>query len=176
MKWLLIGVGVLVSVVTVAVGIGFFLPVAHTARRSVELRAAPAEVWATIAEVQRYPAWRDDVDSVEVLAPASGHPAWVERGENGTIAYSATVVEPPAHMVTRIITPDLPFGGEWEFEITPVGTGSRVAITERGEVYNPLYRVVSRFVIGHTATIDGYLRALGRKFGETVVPETPAGA
>ena len=35
-------------------------------------------------------------------------------------------------------------------------------ITENGEVYNPLFRFMSRFVFGHTATIDKYLEDLGQ--------------
>ncbi|HMA23731.1 MAG TPA: hypothetical protein VKP00_07045, partial [Gemmatimonadaceae bacterium] len=49
-------------------------------------------------------------------------------------------------------------------------SASRVTIVERGSVYNPLFRFVSRFFMGHTATIDAYLRALGKRFGEEPVP------
>ena len=41
-------------------------------------------------------------------------------------------------------------------------------ITEDGEVYHPLYRFMSRFVFGHTTTIDRYLTDLGRKLGHPV--------
>jgi hypothetical protein len=34
-------------------------------------------------------------------------------------------------------------------------------ITEQGEVYNPVFRFVSRFVIGQNRTIETYLRDLG---------------
>ena len=46
------------------------------------------------------------------------------------------------------------------FELAAAGTGTRLTITERGEVYNPLFRVMSRFILGHTATIDRYLADL----------------
>ena len=45
-----------------------------------------------------------------------------------------------------------------------------MTISERGEVYNPLYRFVSRFFIGHTRTIDAYLAELARSFGEEPTP------
>ena len=52
------------------------------------------------------------------------------------------------------------------------GAGGCVAVvTERGEVKHPLFRVISRFVIGHTRTIDGYLRDLAASFGEDAEPE-----
>ena len=79
--------------------------------------------------------------------------------------------EAPTHLVTRIADDKLPFGGTWDYAITPDGGGaSVVTITEHGAVYNPVFRFVSRFVFGHTATMDAYLRALGKKFGGEVTP------
>lgn len=174
-RWALIAVGLLVALALTVMAIGYALPVAHTAHRSVVLKAAPSVLWATIADVGAYPAWRADVDAVEILPPVDGRPSWRETGTNGAIAYTMTVVEPPTRLVSRIADDDLPFGGEWQYEITPVDRGSRVAIIERGEIYNPVFRVVSRFVLGHTSTIDAYLVALGARFGEDVVPTTPGG-
>jgi hypothetical protein len=68
-------------------------------------------------------------------------------------------------MVTRIADSKLPFGGTWAYEIVPASNSCTLTITEDGEVYNPLFRFVSRFVIGHTATLDGYLKALSTKLG-----------
>lgn len=172
MRWALIIVAIVVLIVLVVVGIGYTLPVAHTAHRSVTLRASAPAVWATITDVSAYPEWRTDVESVEVLAPVDSRQVWRETGKDGAITFAMVTVDPPKRLVTRITDRDLPFGGEWEYEITPDSAGTRVAITERGEVYNPLFRFVSRFVMGHTATIDSYLRALGAKFGESVTPVT----
>jgi hypothetical protein len=47
--------------------------------------------------------------------------------------------------------------------VTPSGSGTLVRITEHGEVYNPLFRVLSRFVFGHTSTMEQFLRNLERK-------------
>ena len=172
-KWALIAAAILVAVALLVAGIGFALPVAHTARRSVVLKAAPSDLWSTITDVRAYPAWRTDVDTVEVLPPVDGRPRWREKGGNGDITFTMTVERPPTRMVSRIADDDLPFGGEWEYEITPVEGGSRVAITERGEIYNPVFRVMSRFFLGYASSIDAYLVALGARFGETVVPTTP---
>ena len=38
-----------------------------------------------------------------------------------------------------------------------------MTITERGEVYNPIFRFVSRFVLGHEKTINTYLSAFERR-------------
>jgi hypothetical protein len=59
----------------------------------------------------------------------------------------------------------------WIMDISPAPDGCRLNITERGEVYNPFFRFVSRFVLGYTNTMDTYLRNVAHKFGETAEPQ-----
>jgi hypothetical protein len=61
----------------------------------------------------------------------------------------------PSRLVTRI-KPGQPFGGSWIIEVAD----GRVSITEDGEVYNPIFRFLARFVFGHTATIEQALKKL----------------
>ena len=72
--------------------------------------------------------------------------------------------------VRRIVGDDLPFGGDWTFEIEPAAAGSKVTITETGYVDNPIFRFVSVVFIGHPRFMDQYLRFLGERFGQTVTP------
>lgn len=72
----------------------------------------------------------------------------------------------PTRVVNRIDDPELPFGGRWIYEMQPNGSGSVVTITEEGEVYNPVFRVMSRFVFGHHGELERYARDLVRHFGE----------
>ena len=72
----------------------------------------------------------------------------------------------PVHLLTKIDDRSLAFGGTWSHDLVPSGTGTTVTITERGEVYNPLFRFMSRFVFGHTATMEGFLGALAVRMGE----------
>jgi hypothetical protein len=67
---------------------------------------------------------------------------------------------PPRRLVTRVADPDLPYGGTWTFELDPQPAGTRLTITERGEIYNPIFRVFARFVFGYAATMERYLDAL----------------
>ena len=67
----------------------------------------------------------------------------------------------------QIADKKLPFGGTWTYEVSPEAGGARLRITEDGEIRNALFRFLSRFVFGYNATMDTYLRDLGRKFGET---------
>jgi hypothetical protein len=52
------------------------------------------------------------------------------------------------------------------------GGGSELRISENGEIYNVIFRFVSRFVLGYTSTMDTYLRDLGAKFKQPVTIET----
>ncbi len=66
-------------------------------------------------------------------------------------------------LVTRIADKDLPFGGTWTYEIAPDNRGTTLTITEHSEVYNPVFRFISRFVIGHTEQIDKYFDSLATR-------------
>jgi uncharacterized protein YndB with AHSA1/START domain len=171
MRIVVILLAVVVGFGLVVVLVGLMLPVKHEAAVSAVIPAAPEAVWAALTDPARYPTWRGDVTAVEMLPTDSGHVAWREQGKNGAISYVIEQAEPPRRLVTRITDKSLPFGGAWEYIVMPEGTGSRVRITEHGEVYNPVFRFVSRFIIGHTATASAYLKALGARFGGMATPE-----
>ena len=171
MRIVVILLAVVVGLGVVVVLVGLMLPVKHEATVSAAIPAAPEAVWAVLTDPASYPKWRGDVTSVEMLPADSGHVAWREQGKNGAISYATELTEAPRRLVTRITDKSLPFGGTWEYVVSPDGTGSRVQITEHGEVYNPVFRFVSRFIMGHTATASAYLKALGARFGATVTPE-----
>jgi uncharacterized protein YndB with AHSA1/START domain len=163
-------VGVLVAIVLVVVIVGYLLPVKHVTTVSATIPAPPDSVWAALTRTRDFPSWRPDVATVDTLPDQDGHAAWRETGKNGTISYVVEQREAPRRLVTRITDKSLPFGGTWEYVVTPDGAGSRVRITEHGEVYNPVFRLVSRFFLGHSATATAYLEALGRKYGAEVKP------
>jgi hypothetical protein len=50
----------------------------------------------------------------------------------------------------------LPFGGAWTLEVKPVAAGTELTITEDGEIYNPIFRVLSKVVFSPYWTIDTY--------------------
>lgn len=168
-------VAVLLAVVVglglIVVLVGYLLPVKHVATVTALVPATPEQVWQTLTDVAAYPTWRGDVTSVEMLPEDSGRVAWREQGKNGAISYAIEQAEAPRRLVTRITDESLPFGGTWDYVVTPEGTGSRVQITEHGEVHNPVFRFVSRFIMGHATTASVYLKSLGARFGAKVEPE-----
>jgi hypothetical protein len=145
MKWIWIVLVGVVAVVAIIAACGAMLPVSHVASRRARFKQQPAAIWAAI---DREKTFRED-------------------GVN----YEVTRSEAPRLLETRITDKNLPYGGSWTYEIASTDGGSELRITERGEVYNPIFRFVSRFIMGHTATIDKTLRDLGKRFGEQVQVE-----
>jgi uncharacterized protein YndB with AHSA1/START domain len=175
MRVVVILLAVVVGLVVVIVTVGYLLPVKHVATVSATIPATPEAVWGTLMDRGAYPTWRGDVTSVEMLPLDAGRAAWREVAKNDAISYVVEDAEAPRRLVTRITDKSLPFGGTWEYLVTSEGTGSRVRITERGEVYNPVFRFVSRFIMGHSSTASAYLKALGARFGAQVVPVVEEG-
>jgi len=171
MKWVGIIVAALALLALIVIGIGAALPQAHSATRAAHFSQPPETIWKTITTPEEFPSWRTGVKRVEILPNRNGHVSWREfDSHGGSMPYEIVEWTPPSRLVTRIANPNLPFGGTWTYQIQPSAGGacSTLRITENGEVYNPFFRFVSRFLIGYHATMDGYLRALGKKLGENV--------
>jgi hypothetical protein len=120
-----------------------------------------------ITDVKAFPAWRPSVKTVEELPESEGKRQFRETGSDGSILYRVERSEADRQLVTRIADPSLPFGGTWTYDLIPEGERTLLRITEDGEVYNPVFRFVSRFIMGHTSTIDKYLEDLSSHLGES---------
>ena len=151
----------------IAALIGSKLPKAHVASRSILLRKSPQEVYAVIRDFGSAPRWRSDVTNVEVEGPTY----FREVGKNGTVDYELVEDVRGERMVTRIRNTDLGYSGQWTYLFAAENGGTRVTIREDGEVSNVLFRFMSRYIFGHTATIESYLTSLAKHFGEEAHPQ-----
>jgi uncharacterized protein YndB with AHSA1/START domain len=140
MKWILWTFIALVGLVGVIALVGYFLPVHHEASRSAEIDQPPEAVFALLSDVNNYQAW------------------W----PGATVKSEVVESRPSARIVTRVIG-ETQFGGTWTIDIAPAPRGSRVTITERGEIYNVVFRTLSKFVFGYTSTLESCLDALQRR-------------
>lgn len=105
------------------------------------------------------------MSQVQILPPVHEDNRTRGVGRNGSILFEIESIEPDRRLVTRIADESLPFGGTSTYELTLHGDSTTLRITENGKVYNPIFRFVSRFVTGYTATIDDYLNDLGKRVG-----------
>jgi hypothetical protein len=158
MKWLLYGGMAVVIILAIVVLIGAALPKEHVVSRKIVLRASVADVFALIAGPSD---WRGMKYELLTESPLK----WRETDSSGSaITYERAETSASKRIVNRIADPKLPFGGSWTYEIEAVASGSEVTITENGEVYNPIFRFVSKFIMGHAATIEKYQRDLAAHF------------
>jgi Polyketide cyclase / dehydrase and lipid transport len=163
MKWLLIIALSLAGLLILIIVTGALLPQKHHVARTISLHQPADQVWSLISGP---PTWRPGIRNYQELPPQNGHRMWHETDKHGqTITYEATESSPPRRLLVRIADPKLPFGGSWTFDLLPENQSCTLTITEDGEVYNPLFRFVSRFVIGHRATLDAYVKDLQAKLG-----------
>ena len=140
MRWVLWTIVALVGVIGVIALVGYILPVAHEASRSADFNQPPDQVFALIADPNSYKSWWDGAEVKTEI---------VER-------------VPPTKLVTKIVG-ETQFGGTWTFDIAPTPNGSRLTITERGEIYNVVFRALAKYVIGYTGTMDSFLDAARKK-------------
>jgi uncharacterized membrane protein len=171
MKLFLIIVLVVFALIIAVLVIGALLPKNHVASRQIVLHRSPEEVYQTVRDFSAAPTWRPDLERVEMIASPDNQVRFREHGEQGAITYDLIEDRPGEKIVTRIADLDLGYSGAWTYNFTKEAAGTRVQITEAGEVSNILFRFLSRFVFGHTGTMEKYLTALGKKFGEEVSPQ-----
>ena len=157
---------VLVLLVAVVALIGSTLPPEHVASQSIFLRRPPEEVYAVVRDFGSAPKWRSDVKQVDVETRPDGRVYFREVGSNDTVNYELVEDVPNTRMVTRIRDTDLGYSGQWTYAFVAENGGTRLTIREDGVVSNVFFRFMSRYVFGHTATIDSYLAALAKHFGE----------
>ena len=154
-KW---GLAVVLLCAALVFLIGWRLPESHEATVEREYAFAPERVFHEIATPTEYPRWRSGVQKVDML-PASDTDR-LERFREYALGDEVTyVIEervPASRFVTTIEDKDLPYGGSWIFELSPSAKGTKLRITEEGEVYNPIFRFVSRFIMGHTRGLERY--------------------
>jgi uncharacterized protein YndB with AHSA1/START domain len=171
MKWLLVlgGVGAACAgLLGVLALVGSRLPRDHVASRRAFIRRPPAEVFAAIQDFARAAEWRGDVKRVSVLGEVDGKLRFREEGAHGSLTLEVVERVPDTRLVTRIADAELPFGGTWTYELEPANGGTEIEITERGFVKPALFRALAKYVFGHHRTLEQYLRALRKRFGEDV--------
>lgn len=141
MKWALFAVLGLIAVAAIVAAIGATLPRTHLASRTLTLRPTPDAIWPVLIQV------------------------------TGASSVPVDIIEntPPHRLVTRVAQTEKMFGGTWTVVVAPASNGSTVTITEDGWVGNPIFRFISRLVIGHHATMDGMLKDVAKHFNEEAV-------
>ena len=142
------------------------LPRDHTAAVRGIYAAAPDAVWRLISNPAQSASWRHDVKRVDMLPTENGRLVWKEVTGRGVTTYEMVSQVPMVSQVSRITDEKLPYGGQWEFLLTPHGTGTDLLITERGFVKPAIMRLLARTVFSPTKSMEAYHKSLALHLGE----------
>jgi uncharacterized protein YndB with AHSA1/START domain len=166
-RWVIIVLAVLIFFLVAVALAGAMLPAQHSVTRTITLKQPPEAVWQAITDHAKEPEWRHDLVSVTKLADRNGHELFEEKYKNGDSMKIETVESQSPSRLVRDVVDNPIFSGRWTYTLTTVSEGTSISINETGSVPNPVFRFVSRFVIGHTTTLDRYLANLAGRFGYT---------
>ena len=149
MYWILFVMAAIAAVVIALVVGGLATPREHAVARTTVVPAAPDAVWSTIRDASRHPELAFDVEDEDA----------------------------PRRLVAALLSDDGPSADTWTWTLQPEGDGTRVIITQRRSIGNPVFRFIGTHFIGHTKTLDRYLRGLAELHGAraiTIDDATPA--
>jgi len=140
------------------------MPEQHTMRVSKEYSVDSPKVWRVITDFSDYPNWRSDVKSVERIPDQAAADIWQETDKHGnSVAYASRYVNDGVKLTREIVTKNLPYTGTWTFELQPLSSGSRLTITENGKVFNPIFRILGKYVFGFDTSIRRFLDDLSSR-------------
>lgn len=143
MNWILLVMGAIVSIVAAVIVGGLLVPATYDASRTLVVRAKPAAVQRTLLELAQWPVWM-----------ALARTPQVETSTEAIVNVSVWTDDQQRASTLRFV-----------IDATPEGT--RVTVSDRGTVANPVSRLLRHYVTGHHATADATLRALADALGES---------
>jgi len=173
MRRLAVLVAVVSAIVGALIGAGLALPRDHVATSTIVLRQPPDTVWAVLRDLGDVSEWWPEVrEAALVPNDVEGREVWrYTMRDRSTMLLVVESADQPTRLVTRIeAAPGAAYGGSWVYEIVADGPGSKLSVTEQGWIANPIFRLLAHFVFGYHRTLDSYLAALGRRFGELATP------
>lgn len=171
MRYIIIVLALIAIIFSGIYGVGSTLPEKFSTIRAARYNQPVEEIWKSITDVEAMPEWNPHAAKVEKLANVDGSIWRVTDSSGHFMELKAAEVSKPQRYVSRVINTDMPFSGEWVFELEPVGNGTLLRISENAEVPSPFVRFMSRYFFGNDKAINEFLIALGQKYGENVIIE-----
>ena len=168
MRWTVKFAVIVLAVIALGAGAGMVLPASHVAVTRATYGSPPDSVWAVLADFDRWAGWYPGLERVERMPDRNGHTVLMTTGDWGEMTTEILEISAPHRLVTEVDGGG--FLGRWTWVLEPAGAGTRLTITEQGEIPNPLFRTMMVFH-DNSATMIDFHRALGNRLGESVEPE-----
>lgn len=157
MRTILIAAAAIVALALAAVGAGALLPRTTEVTRSVTLPVDVARAFRTVTDAAGQTRWRSDIGAVEMAADGRN---WVEHTKAGDrIAFAVTDSVANERFAITYVS-QRGFTGEWTGLFARDGEGTRLEVTERVTLPNPLLRLIGRVLAPPGSHTDLYLADL----------------
>jgi hypothetical protein len=159
MKTTLIVVAIILTLFAAVIVAGLLLPRTSEASRSVLLPATPDKAFAKVADAAGQSSWRSDIGSIEMAADGK---SWVENTRDGDRITFRLEESAPNERFSISYASARGFSGEWTGRFTAEGTGTRLEVTERVTIPNPVFRLIGRILAPPGSHTDLHLADLAR--------------
>jgi uncharacterized protein YndB with AHSA1/START domain len=173
MKTLLVVVAVLCCMVVLALLVfyiaGSRMPREHRSQLTATFAADRPTVWRAITDYDAMPQWWAAVRSVRVERLTDGTViTWNRDAHGNEIPFKTAEMSLQRKLVRVIVPTDQPFGGTWTFELAdaPAG-GTTLTLTEDGWIQPPIFRAVSKWIVGLDSTQRDFIASLGKHLAGT---------
>ncbi len=134
MYWILFIMAAVAAIVIALVVGGLATPRSHVVARATIIPATPDAVWTSIRDLVQH----------------------------GFLAFDVTAEDAPHRLVADTLDDNLQVSGNWTWTMQPEGDGTRVTITTRGSIENPVVRFVAS-LMGHGKVPDRFLHELAAR-------------
>ncbi|ACY16129.1 SRPBCC family protein [Haliangium ochraceum] len=162
MRWILTAMVVLTVMLCGFVLVGGLLSPAHEVTRSALVAAPPERVFALVTDIAAMDTWRPHVVRVD---PVAGEPSVLVSGAGGPVTFTVEEARAPSFVRLGVRGAGPNIQGTWSITLAAADAGTRVSMTERASIENPVFRFLSRFVVGHATAVDAYLGDLVAHLG-----------
>lgn len=163
----LVKIAVLLALLPILAGLGFCAyghskPVGHTASGSELIHALPEEVFALEADIKKRPEWLELVKEVrDYKENEDGTASWLEVWNDGNeFDMKLSAIVPNKMLRLEIQDRNEVFNGSWTLEFEAVDGGTKVTITEQGNIPNAFVRGMFHVVASPDDTLKQHLQIL----------------
>jgi hypothetical protein len=137
-------------------------PEAHTASGSETIKADIDDVFETQADVQKYSAWNETVAEIrDYKENPDGTASWTEVWKDG----NEFGMKRTAYIREKLIRVEIEdkaefFNGSWTFDFEDLEEGTKVTITENGNIPNAFVRGMYNLVAEPDQTLKEHLKRM----------------
>lgn len=155
-------------------GLGRWLPEVQSATRTASFPEPPDVVWQLLLDLDTQPTWRRGLTRVERLPDQQGRPAWLEYRGGAAEAFWIADARPPLRLVTERVPATGPAEASWTWELAREAEGSRLTLTRRVRVEQPVARAIGMIMRGPGREADRALADLGQRLAAAERTRTTA--